>query len=183
MAERRCSWCNTRNKVYVEYHDHEWGVTVHDDAKLFEMLLLEAFQPGLSWECVLNKREAFREAFDGFDYRLIACYDDAKISALMLNRGIIRNRMKIRAAVANARVFMKIREEFGSFDAYLWGYTLGRVIRESGKVTSPLSDAVSADLRRRGMRFMGSVVVQAYLEAVGVVNAHEDGCFIGLASK
>lgn len=180
---RRCSWCNLNNALYVEYHDREWGVAVHDDAKLFEMLLLEAFQPGLSWECVLNKREAFREAFDGFDYELIARYDEARIAALMLNRGIIRNRKKISAAVTNARVFMKIREEFGSFDAYLWGFTSGRIIRESGKASSPLSDAVSADLRRRGMAFMGSVVVQSYLEAVGVVNAHEEGCFIGLVSR
>ena len=180
---RRCSWCNPDNPLYVEYHDREWGVAVHDDAKLFEMLLLEAFQPGLSWECVLNKREAFREAFDGFDYELIARYDEARIAALMLNRGIIRNRKKISAAVTNARVFMKIREEFGSFDAYLWGFTSGRIIKGSGKASSPLSDAVSADLRRRGMAFMGSVVVQSYLEAVGVVNAHEEGCFIGSVSR
>lgn len=172
----RCSWCNTANPLYVAYHDHEWGVPVHDDRKLFEMLLLETFQAGLSWECILNKREAFRRAFDKFDYERIARYDEARLQALGADASIVRNRLKIRAAVINARVFMAIRREAGSFDAYLWGMAGGRPRRETGLTTSPLSDRIAADLRRRGMRFTGSTVVYAYLQAVGVISAHEEGC-------
>lgn len=172
----RCSWCNTANPLYVTYHDHEWGVPVHDDRKLFEMLLLETFQAGLSWECILNKREAFRRAFDGFDFERIARYDEARLQVLQADAGIVRNRMKIRAAVSNARVFMDIRHEAGSFDAYLWGMAGGRPLRETGRTTSPLSDRIAADLRRRGMRFTGSTVIYAYLQAVGVIFAHEEGC-------
>lgn len=175
--KKRCAWCNLANPLYVDYHDKEWGVPVHDDGKLFEMLLLESFQAGLSWECVLNKREAFRRAFDGFDYRLIAHYDEAKLQALALDKGIIRNRLKIRAAVNNARVFLRIQEERGSFDRYIWGFTKGEIVRETGLATSPLSDLVSRDLRLRGMKFMGSTVVYAYLQAIGVINSHEEGCW------
>lgn len=175
--KRRCAWCNLSNPLYVDYHDKEWGVPVHDDGKLFEMLLLESFQAGLSWECVLNKREAFRVAFDGFDYRKIARYDENKTGALLRDKGIIRNRLKINAAVANARIFMEIRQEYGSFDRYIWGFTGGDVIYETGRTTSPLSDTVSRDLRGRGMRFVGSTVVYAYLQAIGVIDSHEEGCF------
>lgn len=176
-AVRRCRWCNLRNPRYVDYHDCEWGVPVHDDARLFEVLLLETFQAGLSWECVLDKREAFRRAFDGFDYRRVADYDEAKREALLRDANIVRHRGKIAAAVTNARVFMAIQRECGSFAAYLWRFTEGRVVYEAGLVRSPLSDTVSRDLKRRGMRFVGSITVYAYLQAVGVISGHDADCF------
>ena len=174
----RCSWCNLSNPAYVAYHDEEWGVPVHDDRKLFELLLLETFQAGLSWECVLNKREAFRTAFGGYDFEAIAAYDGKKRQELMENKGIIRNRLKIEAAVANARAFLNLRREYGSFDRYLWGFTNGETIYETGRATSPLSDALSKDLRRRGMKFVGSTIIYAYLQAVGVVCSHEAQCWL-----
>lgn len=177
-GKRRCRWCNLKNAAYVYYHDHEWGVAVHDERKLFEMLVLETFQAGLSWECVLNKREAFRKAFDGFDVQKVACYGEEKKESLRNDAGIIRNGLKIRAAVANARVFMCIQEECGSFDRYIWGFTGGREVYETGKTSSTLSDAVSKDLRRRGMKFTGTTVVYSYLQAIGVVHSHEEGCFL-----
>ena len=162
-GRRRCRWANPKNQRYLDYHDHEWGQPVHEDRKLFEMLLLECFQAGLSWECVLNKREAFRRAFDGFDPVRVAGYDAAKRQALCADAGIIRNRRKIDAAVGNAGVFLAIQREWGSFDAYLWSWTQGQVLHERDRTNSPLSDAVSADLRARGMRFVGTTVVYAYL--------------------
>ena len=174
----RCRWCNLKNPRYVDYHDREWGVPVHDDGKLFEMLLLETFQAGLSWECILNKREAFRRAFCGFDFREVARFDEAREEMLRQTPGIVRNRLKIRAAIVNARVFMEIRAEFGSFDSYLWQFTGGATVRECGKSTSPLSDAVSRDLRARGMKFVGGTVVYAFLQAVGVIDSHEEMCFL-----
>ena len=173
----RCRWCNVRNPLYVDYHDNEWGVPLHDDARLFEMLVLESFQAGLSWECVLNKREAFRKAFDSFRAAKVAAYDAAKVEALCQDSGIVRNRLKICAAIGNARVFLAIQGEFGSFDAYLWGFTGGRVVHEVGKVTSSLSDKISADLRHRGMKFIGSTMVYSLLQAVGVICSHDAGCY------
>lgn len=163
------------------YHDEEWGRPVHDDRKLFEMLLLESFQAGLSWQCILNKREAFREAFDGFEPEKIALYGPEKIERLMQDKGIVRNRRKIEAAVKNARIFLEIQREYGSFDRYLWGYApQGPVCSGTGfRVThTPLSDAVSADLYKRGMRFVGTVIIYSFLQATGVVNDHEKGCFL-----
>ena len=173
----RCGWVNLRNPHYVEYHDHEWGVPVHADRKLFELLLLECFQAGLSWECVLNKREAFRQAFDDFDVERISRYDAAKCEQL-LAAPIIRNRLKIQASVTNSRIFQKIQAEFGSFDAYIWGFTHGKTIRESCdlRTTSPLSDAIAKDLKRRGMKFVGSTTIYAYLQAIGVYDAHTEAC-------
>lgn len=173
----RCRWCNLDNPRYVAYHDSEWGVPVHDDTQLFEMLLLESFQAGLSWECVLNKREPFRRAFNNFDYRLIATYDEAKKDALRQDEGIVRNRLKINAAVINAQVFMNIQKEWNSFNNYLWHFSKGQIIRETGKANSPLSDEISADLKRRGMKFVGTTIIYAYLQAVGIVNSHEKECF------
>lgn len=173
----RCRWCNLKNPLYVDYHDREWGVPVHDDGRLFEMLLLETFQAGLSWECVLNKRKAFRRAFDGFDYRKIAAYGMEKQEALLSDAGIIRHRKKIASAVTNARVFMDIQRERGTFDKYIWGFTEGKTVREVGPVRSPLSDAVSEELRKRGMKFMGSTTVYAFLQAVGIIDAHEPDCW------
>lgn len=174
----RCCWCNERNPRYVAYHDSEWGVPCHDDRQLFERLLLECFQAGLSWECVLNKREAFRAAFDQFDWERVAAYDEDRMAALMQDAGIIRNRLKIRAAVRNAAVFHSIREEWGSFDAYLTAFTGGRVIREHDRTTSELSDRISRDLHRRGMRFVGSTIIYAYLQSIGAINSHEPGCWL-----
>lgn len=173
---RRCRWCNPRNPLYVAYHDREWGVPCHDDRMLFELLILEGFQAGLSWECVLNKREAFRESFDQFDWDRVAAYDEDKLAALMADPHIIRNRLKLRAAIRNAAVFREIRAAFGSFDAYLSTFTGGRIILEHDKTTSELSDRLSRDLHRRGMRFVGSTIIYAYLQAIGAINSHEPEC-------
>ncbi len=178
LSKSRCRWCNMNNPLYVDYHDKEWGVPVHNDDKLFEMLILESFQAGLSWECVLNKREAFRKAFDGFDYKQVAEYDDAKQEALRQNEGIVRNRLKISAAVGNAKVFMEIQKEFGSFDRYVWSFTEGKTVYECDKTSSPLSDTLSKDLKKRGMRFVGTTIIYAYLQAIGIINSHEDGCWL-----
>lgn len=154
---------------------------VHDDRRLFEMLILEGFQAGLSWECVLNKQEAFRRAFDDFDWDKVAAYDETRQAALYADPGIIRNRRKIAAAVGNAAAFAAIRQEFGSFDSYLWQWTGGKTLVECGPTTSPLSDAISKDLKKRGMKFVGSTIIYAYLQAVGVLYAHEPGCFLEAA--
>ena len=175
-TRQRCRWCNLSNPLYVHYHDHEWGVPVHDDHHLFEMLVLESFQAGLSWECVLNKREAFREAFDGFDVVKVANYSTTKSEALMLDKRIIRNRLKIAAAVTNAKAFMQIQQEFGSFDRYIWQFTSGCTLHECGKTSSALSDAISADLKRRGMKFVGTTIIYSYLQAIGIINSHEECC-------
>ena len=174
----RCRWCNLKNPLYVEYHDREWGVLNLNDRYLFEMLILESFQAGLSWECVLNKREAFREAFCGFDIDAVMNYDEEKLEALQKDSGIIRNRLKIRAAVTNAVVFRGIQKEYGSFAAYLKHYCGNQIRCEVGPTTNPISDALSADLKKRGMKFCGSTIIYAYLQAVGFINAHEEGCFL-----
>ena len=173
----RCCWANPKNEQYIRYHDEEWGVPVYDDRKLFEMLILECFQAGLSWECVLNKRAAFREAFDGFDVEKVCAYNEEKLETLRNNSHIIRNRLKIQAAVTNAQVFHEIQKEYDSFSDYLWHWTDGRVIQETGKTSSELSDVISKDLKKRGMKFVGTTVVYAYLQAIGVIWSHEDECF------
>ena len=173
---RRCRWCSPHNPRYIAYHDSEWGVPCHDDRALFELLILEGFQAGLSWECVLNKREAFRAAFDQFDWDEVAAYGEDKIAALLADPNIIRNRLKIRAAVRNAAIFRDIRAEYGSFDAYLTRFTGGQILIEHDKTRSELSDRISLDLRKRGMRFVGSTIIYAYLQAIGAINSHEPGC-------
>lgn len=177
-GKARCRWANPKNPAYIHYHDHEWGVPVHDDARLFEMLLLETFQAGLSWECVLNKREAFRAAFANFDAEKVSAFGQKEIQTLLANPRIIRNRLKIGAAIANAGIFLAIRKEWNAFGNYLWHWTDNAIIHEQGLTSSPLSDAVSADLRQRGMKFTGSVSVYAYLQAVGVIYSHDPGCFL-----
>ena len=177
MEKIRCHWANPKNPLYLQYHDEEWGVPVHDDHKLFEMLLLESFQAGLSWECILNKREAFHRAFDEFDLETVCGYGEEKLAELGQNPGIVRNKLKIRAAVSNARIFRTIQQEWGSFERYLWHWTEGKTIYETGKVSSELSDAVSKDLKRRGMKFVGTVIIYSYLQAVGLINSHEESCF------
>lgn len=181
MSEiRRCSWVNMKNPLYIHYHDAEWGKGHYDDGYFFEMLVLESFQAGLSWECILNKREAFRRAFDGFDYRKIAAYTEDKVEELISNRDIVRNRLKIRAAINNAKIFMDIQKEYGSFSDYIWQFTGGKqIVNRDGvlRATSELSDVISKDLQKRGMKFVGSTIIYSYLQAVGVIDDHEPGCF------
>ena len=179
---KRCTWATT--ELYREYHDKEWGVPVHDDDKLFEMLILEGMQAGLSWLTILNKREAFREAFDHFNCRKVARYDDAKMEELMQNEKIIRNRLKIRSAVINAQQFIKIQEEFGSFDKYLWSYVDYEPIynhfstEKEVPAKTALSDRISKDLKKRGFKFVGSTIIYAYMQAVGLVNDHVKSCYL-----
>lgn len=175
---RRCGWVNMKNPLYIRYHDEEWGVPQHDDRALFELLVLEGFQAGLSWECVLNKREAFRTAYEGFDVEKVSRFDEEKCLALLENPGIIRNRLKVNASVTNARVFREIQRAFGSFDAYIWGFTGGKAVAEpyTLRTTSPLSDQISRDLKKRGMKFVGSVIIYSYLQAIGVINGHGQEC-------
>lgn len=177
-GKHRCHWANPNNPKYLRYHDQEWGVPVHDDGKLFEMLVLESFQAGLSWECVLNKREAFDNAFDHFDLERVCAYDEIKLEQLAQDPGIIRNKLKLQATVRNARVFQSIQKEWGGFSDYLWHWTDKMVIFETGEASSPLSDRVSKDLKMRGMKFVGTTIIYAYLQAVGVICSHESGCFL-----
>ena len=174
----RCKWCNLKNPLYIKYHDEEWGTLKLDDDYLFEMLLLESFQAGLSWECILNKREQFRAAYDQFDNRKISCYDDKKIEALQENKGIIRNRRKIEASVKNAKVFMEIQKEYGSFAHYLKTFTNDVILYEFDKTTNDLSDKLSSDIKKRGMTFVGSTIIYSFLQAIGIINSHEPGCFL-----
>ena len=177
-GKKRCCWTNPKSQAYIEYHDKEWGMPVHDDHKLFEMLILESFQAGLSWECVLNKREAFRKAFDGFDVHKVSTYDEKKQAELKQNERIIRNQRKIAAAVTNAQIFLKIQKEYKSFSEYLWQFTDHKVIYETGKTSSELSDKISKDLKTRGMKFVGTTIIYSYLQAVGVIYSHEKDCFL-----
>ena len=178
----RCGWCLSSD-LYKEYHDKEWGVPVYDDQKLFEFLLLETFQAGLSWITILNKRENFRKAFDDFDYKKVAQYSDEKIQELLLDAGIIRNKLKVYSAVTNAQNFIKIQEEFGSFSKYIWAFVDGKPIVNHRKnlsevqATTPLSDAISKDLKKRGFKFVGSTVVYAHMQATGMVNDHVEDCW------
>jgi len=178
----RCGWVAS-DPLYRTYHDREWGVPVHDDRLLFEFLTLEGAQAGLSWITILKKRDAYRTAFAGFDPNVVAGFDGAKIAELLANPGIVRNRLKVESAVTNARSFLKIQEEFGSFDAYQWRFVGGRPIRNAWKsikeipARTPVSDAMSLDLKRRGFRFVGSTICYAHMQAVGMVNDHTVDCF------
>lgn len=175
---KRCKWCNLKNEKYIKYHDEEWGVPNFDDKYLFEMLILESFQAGLSWECVLNKREAFEKAYDNFDIEKIINYDETKILELSGNKNIIRNKLKIKASINNAKVFKNIKEEYQTFYNYLKSYTNDKIIYENDKTTSPLSDTISKDLIKRGMKFVGTTIIYSYLQAIGVINSHEDDCYL-----
>ena len=178
----RCDWVND-DPLYVEYHDSEWGVPVHDDQKLFEFLILETFQAGLSWLTVLKKRENFRAAFDGFDPNKVATYGEAKIASLLEDKGIIRNKLKVHSAVSNAQAFLAIQEEFGSFDAYSWAFVGGKPLINHWKnlnnvpATTKESDAFSSDLKKRGFKFVGSTVIYAHMQATGMVMDHTKDCF------
>ena len=172
----RCKWCNEKNEKYVEYHDKEWGILNTEDKYLLEMLILESFQAGLSWECVLNKREAFRRSYDNFNIDKIINYDDKKIEELINNKDIIRNKLKIKSSINNAIIFRKISEEYKGFYNYLKTFTKGNIIYENDKTTSILSDNISQDLQKRGMKFVGSTIICSYLQAIGVINSHDDTC-------
>ena len=173
---KRCSWCNLNNPLYIRYHDEEWGQPNFDERYLLEMLILESFQAGLSWECVLNKREAFRQAYDQFDLNKICSYDETKLQELAQNKGIIRNRLKIKASVENAKIFKAIQKEYGSFYNYLKIFTQGKIFYEVGLTRSKLSDCLSADLKKKGMKFVGTTIIYSYLQAIGVVNSHDENC-------
>lgn len=173
---KRCSWCNLNNPLYIRYHDEEWGQPNFDERYLLEMLILESFQAGLSWECVLNKREAFRQAYDLFDLNKICSYDETKLQELAQNKGIIRNRLKIKASVENAKIFKAIQKEYGSFYNYLKIFTQGKIFYEVGLTRSKLSDCLSADLKKKGMKFVGTTIIYSYLQAIGVVNSHDENC-------
>lgn len=174
----RCRWVNLNNKNYIRYHDEEWGKPLHDDKRLYELLILESFQAGLSWECILNKRENFRVAFDGFDIDKVVAYDEEKKQELLTNVGIVRNRRKIDASIKNSIVYKAIQKEFGSFDTYIWSFTDNKVVYEefTQRTTSPLSDKISEDLIKRGMAFVGSTIIYSFLQAIGVINAHSKDC-------
>lgn len=183
MNKQRCQWCQNNGEIYIKYHDTEWGVPVHDDRHFFEHIILEGAQAGLSWITILKRRENYRKAFDNFDVKKVAEYEEKKIEELIQDAGIIRNRLKIKSAVKNAKVFMAIQKEFGSFDKYFWGFTDGKIIdnqiktMRDIKATSELSDLISKDLKKRGMSFMGSTIVYAMMQSVGMVNDHEISCF------
>lgn len=181
MEKYRCAWA--KKPLDIEYHDKEWGVPVHDDQKLFEFLVLDAFQAGLSWSTILKKRENFRKAFDNFDYVKIAKYDQNKIDELLQDKGIIRNKLKVNGTVKNANAFIKVQQEFGSFDKYIWSFTGGKTIVNKRKslqeipATSKESDAMSKDLKKKGFTFVGSTICYAFMQAAGMVNDHEMSCF------
>ena len=175
---KRCKWCNLNNPIYVEYHDKEWGILNSNDGYLFEMLILESFQAGLSWECVLNKREFFKRAYDNFDINKICLYDDKKISELLNDENIIKNKLKIKASIKNAIIFKEIQKEYGTFYNYLKSFTKGRVIYEFDKTTNDLSDAISIDLKKIVMNFVVSTIIYSYLQAIGIINSHDKNCFL-----
>ncbi|WP_452222353.1 DNA-3-methyladenine glycosylase I [Lacinutrix salivirga] len=182
MKKHRCGWC-VGDDLYEAYHDQEWGKPVYDDATLFEFLILETFQAGLSWITVLRKRENFKKALDHFDYKKIARYDQSKMDGLLQNEGIIRNKLKVKATVSNAEAFMKVQNEFGTFSKYIWSFVDGKPIKNSieyykdAPANTAVSDAISKDLKKRGFKFVGSTVMYAFMQAVGMVNDHEVGCF------
>ncbi len=182
MTKHKCGWCLGVD-LYEASHDQEWGVPVYDDDTLFEFLILETFQAGLSWITVLRKRENFRKAFDNFDYKKIAKYNQEKIDSLLQDAGIIRNKLKVNATITNAQAFMKIQDEFGSFSKYIWAFVDGKPIKNAFKdyrvapANTPLSDTISKDLKKRGFKFVGTTVMYAHMQATGMINDHEVGCF------
>jgi DNA-3-methyladenine glycosylase I len=182
MTPSRCRWANPANPRYLDYHDHEWGVPCHDELRLFEMLNLEGAQAGLSWETILNKRESYRDAFDGWDAEKIARYDDAKVAELLANPGIVRNRLKVAAAISNARAYLAMREAGLTLDSYLWAHVDGQPLRGhwpdgARPSKTALSDRISKDLGKRGFKFVGSTIIYAYMQGIGMVDDHDPDCF------
>ena len=182
MSKQRCEWANS-SALYLEYHDSEWGVPVHEERKLFEFLILEGAQAGLSWSTILNKRQAYIQVFDNFEPTKVASYDDSKVQALLANPGIVRNRLKIQAAIQNARSFLEVRDQYGSFDTYIWQFVHGKPVQNSWKIlqeipaTTKESDAMSKELKKLGFTFVGSTICYAFMQAVGMVNDHTVDCF------
>lgn len=174
----RCGWVNLKNPLYIKYHDEEWGILNLEEQYLYEMLILESFQAGLSWECVLNKREAFKKSYDNFDIDKVIKYDSNKINELCNNKEIIRNKLKIKASINNSIIFKEIEKEYGSFKNYLLSFIDNYPIIENDKTTNDISDNLSNDLYKRGMRFVGSTIIYSYLQAIGIINSHLDGCFL-----
>ena len=177
---KRCRWVNEKSEIYVKYHDEEWGVPKYDDRELFELLVLESFQAGLSWLTILKRREDFRKAFDNFDVIKVSNYNQEKVEELVNNEKIIRCRGKITSTINNAKIFRQIQKEYGSFSNYIWGFTDNKIIQnefEQLPVSTPLSDKISKDLKKRGMKYVGTVIIYSYLQAIGIVNDHEKNCF------
>ena len=176
MNKNRCTWAGN-DEVYIRYHDDEWGVPTHDDKELFEMLVLESFQAGLSWITILKKRENFKKAFSDFDVLKVASYGEDEIAQLLENEGIIRHKGKITSAINNAKIFIKIQKEFGSFDDYIWSFTDGKIIKAEYLTESDLSKKISKDLKKRGMKFVGPTIIYSYLESIGIIDNHQKDCF------
>ena len=174
----RCKWCNLNNPLYIDYHDNEWGILNLEEKYLFEMFILETFQTGLSWECILNKRKYFKESYDNFDIEKVIKYDDIKINELINNKNIIRNKLKILASIENAKIFKSISLEYSGFSNYLTSFFSEYPIYENNKISSDISDDISCDLKKRGMKFVGSIVIYSYLQAIGLINSHENCCFL-----
>ncbi|CDE92230.1 TPA: DNA-3-methyladenine glycosylase I [Candidatus Gastranaerophilales bacterium HUM_6] len=177
---KRCFWVDEKSEIYTKYHDEEWGIPKHDDHELFELLILESFQAGLSWITILKKRENFRKAFDNFDIQKVANYNNEKIAELLSNTGIIRSKNKILSAINNAKIFMQIQKDFGSFANYIWSFTDNKVLKNTtGKIitSSSLSDEISKDLKKRGMKYVGTVIIYSYLQAIGIIDDHDQNCF------
>lgn len=175
---KRCKWCNLKNERYIDYHDNEWCKLNLDDKYLYEMLILESFQAGLSWECILNKRENFIKSYDNFDINKVCLYDDIKKNELMNNPGIIRNKLKINASINNSKIFKSIQNEYGTFHNYLKQFTKDKIIYEVDKTTNELSDIISYDLSKRGMKFVGSTIIYSYLQAIGIIYSHDKECYL-----
>jgi len=177
---KRCKWVDLNSSIYIDYHDNEWGVPTYDDNMLFEMLILEGFQAGLSWITILKKREAFRKAFDHFDPVKVSNYDENKIKELLENKEIIRNKNKIKSAISNAKIFLNIKEEYESFSNYIWGFTKGKIIKNTTDelpTHNTLSDTISNDLKKRGMKYVGSIIIYSYIQSIGIINDHEIECY------
>lgn len=177
---KRCFWVDEKSEIYTKYHDEEWGIPKHDDHELFELLILESFQAGLSWITILKKRENFRKAFDNFDIQKVANYNNGKIAELLSNTGIIRSKNKILSAINNAKIFMQIQKDFGSFANYIWSFTDNKILKNTtGKIitSSSLSDKISKDLKKRGMKYVGTVIIYSYLQAIGIIDDHDQNCF------
>ena len=177
MTKKRCEWVEGKEEIYIKYHDEEWGIPKYDDHILFEMLVLESFQAGLSWITILKKREAFNEAFDNFDLEKIIDYDENKVNELLENEKIIRHRGKIESTINNAKIFKEIQKEYGGFSNYIWGFTEGKIIKAEYKTNSELSDKIAKDLKKRGMKFVGTTIIYSYLESIGIIDNHTKNCF------
>lgn len=175
--KRRCKWVDEKEEIYIKYHDEEWGIPTYDERLLFEMLVLESFQAGLSWITILKKREAFKKAFDDFDVNKVSKYGEDKVNELLDNAGIIRHEGKIRAAINNANIFIEIQKDYGSFCKYIWKFTDNKIIYGDYKTKSELSDEISKDLKKKGMKFIGTTIIYSYLESIGVINNHTKECF------